>query len=80
MTKLYSWDNEGRGTDMVVSPEGTAVAVSDPEHECIRLFNAFQPGSEMDVRSRTIADPDGRVGDRISKLSARLSQTLDVNL
>lgn len=32
-------------------------------------FNAFQPNSEMDVRSRTIADPDGRVGDRISKLS-----------
>ncbi|SHG82721.1 M1 family metallopeptidase [Winogradskyella jejuensis] len=31
-------------------------------------FNAFQPGSEMDVRSRTIADPDRRVGDRISKL------------
>jgi len=32
-------------------------------------FNAFQPGSEMDVRSRTIEDPDGRVGDRISKLA-----------
>jgi len=32
-------------------------------------FNAFQPGSEMDVRSRTIEDPDSRVGDRISKLS-----------
>ncbi len=32
-------------------------------------FNAFQPGSEMDVRSRTIADPDSRVMDRISKLS-----------
>ncbi|GAB5410690.1 MAG: M1 family metallopeptidase [Balneolaceae bacterium] len=32
-------------------------------------FNAFQSGSMMDVRSRTIADPDGRVGDRISKLS-----------
>lgn len=31
-------------------------------------FNAFQPGSEMDVRSRNIADPDPRVGDRISKL------------
>ena len=31
-------------------------------------FNAFQPGSEMDVRSRTIQDPDGRVTDRISKL------------
>ena len=23
-------------------------------------FNAFQPGSEMDIRSRTIADPDGQ--------------------
>jgi hypothetical protein len=32
------------------------------------FFNAFQPGSEMDVRSRTISDPDNRVGDRISKL------------
>lgn len=31
-------------------------------------FNAFQPGSMMDVRSRTIADPDPRVTDRISKL------------
>ncbi|RZP04884.1 MAG: M1 family peptidase [Flavobacteriales bacterium] len=32
-------------------------------------FNAFQPGSEMDVRSRNIEDSDKRVGDRISKLS-----------
>ncbi len=32
-------------------------------------FNAFQPGSMMDVRSRTIVDPDRRIGDRISKLS-----------
>lgn len=31
-------------------------------------FNAFQPGSMMDVRSRNISDPDRRVGDRISKL------------
>ncbi|WP_420318223.1 M1 family metallopeptidase [Ekhidna sp.] len=31
-------------------------------------FNAFQPGSMMDTRSRTIEDPDSRVGDRISKL------------
>lgn len=31
-------------------------------------FNAFQPGSMMDVRSRTIADPDRRVASRISKL------------
>jgi len=32
-------------------------------------FNAFQPGSMMDVRSLSIPDPDRRVGDRISKLS-----------
>ena len=32
-------------------------------------FNAFQPNSMMDIRSRTIQDPDGRVTDRISKLS-----------
>ncbi|GJM31991.1 MAG: peptidase M1 [Saprospiraceae bacterium] len=31
-------------------------------------FNAFQPGSMMDVRSRTIPDADPRVSDRISKL------------
>ncbi len=32
------------------------------------FFNAFQPNSMMDVRSRTIADPDKRVSDRISLL------------
>ena len=32
-------------------------------------FNAFQPESMMDVRSRTIKDPDRRVTDRISKLT-----------
>ncbi|MDX1585180.1 MAG: M1 family metallopeptidase [Balneolaceae bacterium] len=31
-------------------------------------FNAFQPKSMMDVRSRTIQDPDRRVRDRIYKL------------
>ena len=33
------------------------------------FFNAFQPNSSMDVRSRTIADPDRRVRDRIQKLN-----------
>ena len=31
-------------------------------------FNAFQPNSEMDVRSRALPDPDKRVGDRIFHL------------
>ena len=33
------------------------------------FYNAFQPGSEMDVHSLTISDPDPRVKDRISKLA-----------
>lgn len=32
-------------------------------------FNAFQPGSEMDVRSRSMVDPDPRVAERIAKLT-----------
>lgn len=31
-------------------------------------FNAFQPGSLMDIRSRTLPDPDPRVGERIRDL------------
>jgi len=42
-------------------------------------FNAFQPGSEMDVRSRTIQDPDARVGDRISKLQPNEIGFIKVN-
>lgn len=42
-------------------------------------FNAFQPNSMMDVRSRTIADPDRRVGDRIFKLSPEEIGYLKVN-
>jgi len=33
-------------------------------------FNAFQPGSMMDIRSQNLPDPDRRVRDRISKLTA----------
>ncbi len=42
-------------------------------------FNAFQPGSMMDVRSRTIADPDKRVGDRIAKLKKNEQGFMEVN-
>ncbi|WP_445733047.1 M1 family metallopeptidase [Mariniflexile sp.] len=43
------------------------------------FFNAFQPGSEMDVRSRTITDPDRRVKDRISKLQPNEIGYIKVN-
>lgn len=33
-------------------------------------YNAFQPGSIMDLKSRNLPDPDARVRDRISKLKA----------
>lgn len=33
------------------------------------FFNAFRPGSQMDLRSLNIADPDKRVKDRISLLN-----------
>lgn len=33
------------------------------------FFNAFQPGSMMDIRSRNISDPDKRVGNRIASLT-----------
>ena len=33
-------------------------------------FNAFQPGSEMDVRQQNLPDPDRRIGNRISKLDS----------
>ncbi len=34
-------------------------------------FNAFQPGSMMDVRNLTLPDADKRVGDRIKKLEKK---------
>ncbi len=42
-------------------------------------LNAFQPGSMMDVRSRTIADPDSRVADRIFKLKPEEQGWIKVN-
>jgi hypothetical protein len=42
-------------------------------------FNAFQPGSMMDIRSLTIPDPDRRVGDRISKLKPEEEGYIKVN-
>ena len=42
-------------------------------------YNAFQPNSMMDIRSRTIADPDRRVGDRIQNLKANEIGYLKVN-
>ncbi|MDA9018807.1 M1 family metallopeptidase [Flavobacteriaceae bacterium] len=41
-------------------------------------FNAFKPGSQMDVRSLNISDPDSRVRDRISKLGENEEGDLSV--
>lgn len=42
-------------------------------------FNAFQPGSEMDEHSRSVVDPDPRIGDRISKLQPHEIGYIKVN-
>ena len=44
------------------------------------FFNAFQPESMMDVRSRNIADPDRRVGDRIVGLPEDEQGWIKVNV
>ena len=41
-------------------------------------FNAFKPGSQMDIRSLNISDPDRRVKDRISKLTKSEEGNLSV--
>jgi hypothetical protein len=42
------------------------------------FLNAFQPGSMMDVRSQTIADPDPRVGSRIGQLSPEDQGSIEI--
>ncbi|WP_179009433.1 M1 family metallopeptidase [Winogradskyella forsetii] len=42
-------------------------------------FNAFQPGSEMDVRSLNIKDPSPKISDRISKLQPNEIGYIKVN-
>ncbi|WP_116124512.1 M1 family metallopeptidase [Lewinella sp. IMCC34183] len=42
-------------------------------------FNAFQPGSQMDIRNLNLPDADDRVADRISKLDAAGEGYLKVN-
>ncbi|MDZ7808417.1 MAG: hypothetical protein U5K71_15095 [Gracilimonas sp.] len=59
------------------SGEQTLVYTNNSPHTLDRVyyhlyFNAFQPGSMMDIRSRTIEILDGRCcGDRIYNLSGR---------
>ncbi|WP_036824509.1 M1 family metallopeptidase [Polaribacter sp. Hel1_85] len=42
-------------------------------------FNAFQPGSQMDIRSLNIKDPSKKIGDRISKLKPNEIGYIKVN-
>ena len=42
-------------------------------------FNAFQPGSQMDVRSLNIKDPSAKIGNKISKLKPNEIGYIKVN-
>ena len=56
-----------KGTQKVVYTNNSPDTISKVYYHL--FFNAFRPGSQMDVRSRTIKDPDSRVRDRIFNLS-----------
>ena len=56
-----------KGTQKVVYTNNSPDTISKVYYHL--FFNAFRPGSQMDVRSRTIKDPDRRVRDRIFNLS-----------
>ncbi len=43
-------------------------------------FNAFQPNSDMDIRSSQLPDPDSRIGDRIGYLSEHEQGFHTINL
>jgi len=70
----YTIDFSLNTTDDSFFGKETIVYTNNSNDELTQLFfhlynNAFQPGSDMDVRSRNLPDPDRRVGDRISKLT-----------
>lgn len=65
--KLNTQTHKVNGTQKLVYYNNSPDTLSKVYYHL--YFNAFQPGSMMDVRSRTIADPDARVRDRIAKLN-----------
>lgn len=70
----YTMDIEMNAEEHQFHGKQTLVFENNSPDDLDRLFyhlyfNAFQPGSMMDVRSRTIKDPDDRVGSRIEGLS-----------
>lgn len=69
--------NQYRGTQRIVYTNNSP----DTLHKIFYhlYFNAFQPNSMMDIRSRTIADADPRVSDRISKLKPEEQGWIKVN-
>jgi hypothetical protein len=61
-------NNQYKGTQKVIYTNNSPDELTKVYYHL--YFNAFQPGSQMDARSLNIKDPDRRVRDRISKLSA----------
>lgn len=65
--KLNTQTNKVEGTQKLVYYNNSPDTLTKVYYHL--YFNAFQPGSMMDVRSRNLPDPDARVKDRISKLN-----------
>ncbi len=64
--ELDDTNHRYRGTQRLVYRNNSSETLDKVYYHL--FFNAFQPGSMMDLRSQNIPDPDPRVGDRISKL------------
>ena len=69
----YTMDIEMDVSDFTFEGE-QSIVYSNNSNDTIKkvyyhlFFNAFKPNSQMDIRSRTIRDPDRRVGSRIVAL------------
>ena len=77
----YSIDISLNTTNDSFVGKETIQYTNNSNEELSQLFfhlynNAFQPGSDMDVRSMALPDPDRRVGDRISKLTKEQEELL----
>ena len=72
----YTMDIEMDVSDFTFDGE-QSIVYSNNSNDTIKkvyyhlFFNAFKPNSQMDIRSRTIRDPDRRVGSRIVALEKK---------
>ena len=81
---MYNMDIDFNVSDHTFEGKQRIVYINNSPDQLDKVFyhlyyNAFQPGSMMDVKSRTIEDPDRRVGSRIYSLDTKQMGFTKVN-